>query len=100
MKGFKCARCGKCCYPPRISTKDIERIKKWGYREEDFVLKLRRFRYIKENPKTGYRMFLRYNGNKASCLIYKVRPKICRLYPKNGKECKPKELRFDKYLKV
>lgn len=96
LKNFKCKRCGSCCYSPRLYKKDVERIKKLGFKKDFFVEKdFRGFRYIKE--KNGWCMFL-IKGKKAACRIYPERPKICRLYPSrliNG-SCKPEKLVSDK----
>jgi len=84
--------------PPRLYKPDIERIKKLGYKEKDFIF-TDNFgnNYIKD--KKGWCMFL-IKGKTASCKIYSARPKICGQYPSgliNG-SCKPLGLAFDKYL--
>lgn len=97
-KNFTCKRCGECCRSPRVYKTDIERIKRIGYKEEDFIYTDNfKNNYIKD--KKGWCIFLK-NGKAACCLIYKARPRICRQYPSeliNG-SCKPVELAFDKYL--
>ncbi|MBU0628197.1 MAG: YkgJ family cysteine cluster protein [Nanoarchaeota archaeon] len=94
----KCKRCGKCCNPPRLYKEDIKRIKKLGYKEDDFIYTDNlNNNYLKN--KDGWCIFLK-KGKTAECKIYNFRPKICRLYPselKNG-SCIPEELAFDKYL--
>ncbi len=97
-----CKRCGECCTSPRLSRKDIERIKKAGYKEEDFVYRDNFGNaYMKE--KNGYCIFLRRNKEgkwKTSCLIYGIRPRVCREYPSrliNG-SCKPERLAFDDFI--
>ena len=99
LKNFKCNRCGECCRSPRLYKKDIERIKKKGYKEEEFVY-ADNFgnKYIKD--KKGWCMFLDKNKKMGSCKIYGARPKICRLYPTRliKGSCKPEELEFDRYL--
>ncbi|MBW2989753.1 YkgJ family cysteine cluster protein [Candidatus Woesearchaeota archaeon] len=95
---FECTRCGECCRPPRLYAFDIKRIKKIGYREEDFSYRDNFGNsYIKE--KKGWCMFLK-KGKKASCRIYGARPRICRQYPSElrGGSCRPVELAFDRYL--
>ncbi len=98
IKNFKCKRCGSCCHTPRLYREDIERIKKAGYKEEDFIYTDNLGnKYAKD--KDGWCMFLK-KVKVASCNIYSARPKICRFYPTrliNG-SCKPEELVFDKYL--
>jgi Fe-S-cluster containining protein len=98
IKNHKCKRCGKCCHSPRLFSKDIERINKAGYKEEEFLY-IDNFNnnYLKD--KKGWCMFLN-KGKKAECKIYKARPKICRQYPSEirNNNCQPIELAFDKYL--
>lgn len=99
LKNFTCKQCGECCNPPRLYKPDIERIKKLGYKEQDFI--------YTDNFKNNYLknkkcrcMFLKKNKKIASCTIYNSRPRICRQYPSeliNG-SCKPVELAFDKFL--
>jgi len=97
MKNFKCKRCGDCCYTPRLTKKDILRIKKAGLKDfiftDNFGVK-----YIKE--KNGKCMFLK-QGKKATCTIHQYRAEICRQYPTclNKGSCKPVEFSFDLYLK-
>ena len=98
LKNFKCNRCGKCCYPPRLYPLDISRIKRAGYKnflQKDF----RNISYLKEQ-KNGKCIFLKRNKKAASCGIYKHRPKICRLYPAKliNNSCEPEELAFDKFV--
>jgi len=95
LKGFKCKRCGECCRTPKLNKTDIKRIKRVGYKEEDFVENFPIGNYIKE--KKGWCMFLK-RGKRAFCKIYKARPETCRLYPSeliNG-SCKPEKLASDK----
>jgi len=98
LKNFVCKHCGSCCHSPRLYKLDIERIKKLGYKEEDFVYTDNLGNtYTKD--KKGWCLFLK-KGKTTECKIYKARPKICRQYPSqliNG-SCKPEELAFDKYL--
>jgi Fe-S-cluster containining protein len=98
IKKFICKRCGQCCRSPRLYKADIERIKKAGYKEKDFIYTDNfNNNYIKD--KKDWCMFL-IKGKKAKCKIYKERPKICRQYPSglvNG-SCKPLESAFDRFL--
>ena len=99
LKNFKCKRCGECCRSPRLYKADIERIKKAGYKEEDFVYTDNLgTSYIKD--KRDWCMFLRKGKKTTSCVIYNFRPKICRLYPTTliKGRCKPAKLAFDSYL--
>lgn len=95
LKNFKCKRCGKCCRSPRLSKADIKRIKKAGYKKEDFLESFPVGKYIKE--KNGWCIFLT-RGKRAFCNVYNARPEICKLYPSeliNG-NCKPEKLASDK----
>ena len=69
--------CVKCCIETRmpLTSFDIERISKQGYRIKDFVVKRRRERQLKNV--NGRCVFLGDNG----CKIYSFRPEGCRLYP-------------------
>lgn len=58
-----------------LTSFDIERISKQGYRIKDFVVKRRRERQLKNV--NGGCVFLGDNG----CKIYSFRPEGCRLYP-------------------
>ncbi len=71
--------CGKCCYYTEmiLLPRDIERIKKLGYRLEEFIV------YREGIPRLrnidGHCIFLDPSTNK--CMIYSDRPLGCRLYP-------------------
>ncbi len=101
-KNFTCKRCGECCRPPRLYKADIERIKKAGYKGEEFIYTDNfENNYIKD--KNGWCIFLRKSKKKTSCKIYSARPRICRLYPARlvgfaGGDCRPVELAFDRYF--
>jgi len=96
LKNFKCKRCGDCCrISPGLSRKDIDRIKKLGFKEEFFVEKVRGIRLMKT---TNDKCIFLLDEGKTSCRIYKARPRICRLYPAVlGKDggCKPEKLQSD-----
>ncbi|MBU0628601.1 MAG: YkgJ family cysteine cluster protein [Nanoarchaeota archaeon] len=98
-KTFICSRCGECCikYIVKLSKADIEKIKKKGYSEEDFV-------DIDKNLPGPTKFVLRKRDdyscvflvkNKegiSSCKIYGSRPSVCIQYPflkKNVETCKP-----------
>jgi len=82
----------------QLYNEDVNRIEKAGYNKEEFVYTDNLGnKYTKD--KGGWCMFLK-KGKTSSCIIYDLRPKICRLYPTrliNG-SCKPEELVFDRYL--
>ena len=97
---WKCNRCGKCCHSPRLYKKDRDRIKKAGWKEEDFVyVDDLGNKYTKELK--NYCMFLKRNKGKSSCITYHARPDICRQYPseldKDG-DCRPKEMKWEKTI--
>ena len=98
-KGFRCGRCGSCCYPPRLYPSDIKRIKKAGLKDFIFI-DHRGFKYIDENQK-GRCIFLKQKKI-YSCAIYDARPRICRLYPSKliDGDCRPVESEFDRHKKI
>jgi len=77
--GIPCTvhNCVKCCIETRmpLTSFDIERITKQGYRIKDFVVKRKRERQLKNRD--GRCVFLGDDG----CKIYSFRPEGCRLYP-------------------
>ena len=95
---FICKQCGKCCkaYTVKLSGSDIERIKKAGYKKEDFAEKddfdvtTGKYALKRENNQC---MFLIQVDDKYFCQIYENRPEICRKYPFFEKEdiesCEP-----------
>jgi len=77
--GIPCTvhNCVRCCIETRmpLTSLDIERISKQGYRIKDFVVKRGRERQLKNV--NGRCVFLGDDG----CKIYSFRPIGCRLYP-------------------
>jgi|Deesub1362B_J571_1020462.scaffolds.fasta_scaffold00038_111 hypothetical protein len=82
--------CGKCCYNTEmpLTEIDIDRIKKLGYKTEEFVVEVLKSvmdREKKEKKKIikqlrnvdGKCFFLEDN----KCKIYPFRPRGCRIYP-------------------
>ncbi|MHA1203934.1 MAG: YkgJ family cysteine cluster protein [Candidatus Heimdallarchaeaceae archaeon] len=71
------SQCFECCKETEmvLSNEDILRIKKLGYKIQEFALYEDGF-YILKN-KNGYCVFLK-NGK---CSIYKNRPEGCKYYP-------------------
>ncbi len=74
-----CSNCGLCCEETvmELSSEDIARIEKMGYRLEEFAVTddvVTRLRNVE-----GYCIFYSRADNK--CQIYKKRPMGCRLYP-------------------
>ena len=98
---FKCRHCGYCCTQIVVlSKKDIDRIKKLGYREEDFVEKDRQGRKRIRMP-NYYCYFLGLRQGKTFCRIYDARPETCRKYPffrGCTAECMPPKLFDDRII--
>jgi len=91
---FNCQRCATFCCKlggPKLTQRDIDRIKKAGYTVEDFVepLSSKEFKDLPimignlKNKEKGSCVFLRFNEEKGvhECSIYDFRPALCRLYP-------------------
>lgn len=92
-KTFRCKRCGECCKKCIIvlNKSDIKRIKKVGYREEEFLEIDAGGKPILRHI-NGKCVFLEKENNKYSCKIYAIRPTVCKKYPFFGKKvnsCKP-----------
>ena len=78
MKGFCFEnKCIKCCLETRmpLSNKDIEHIKKLGFKTKTFITS--RNGWLQLKNKNGKCIF--HNG--IFCRIYENRPKGCKLYP-------------------
>jgi Fe-S-cluster containining protein len=80
---FKCQRCGTFCCNlggPRLSSKDIERIRKTGLTKAKF---LDSAKGSLKNTATGSCVFLKFDSQKQlyECTVYAYRPSLCRLYP-------------------
>ena len=97
LKNFKCKRCGDCCrVVPHLTKRDIERIKKLGFKKDFFVESISDINLMK--MKNNKCVFLK-DEKKTSCKIYEARPRICRLYPtevRDNGDCKPEKLSSDK----
>lgn len=91
---FKCQRCATFCCKlggPKLTERDIERIKQVGYSAEDFLepLSNKEFKGLPvmrgslKNREDGSCIFLKFDEEKGihKCSIYNVRPTLCRLYP-------------------
>jgi len=68
-KHTKCTNCGECCYFVMASTEEIKNIKKY--------IKSHNINPIKHNE-IGKCIFR--DEDKKQCLIYQVRPMVCRLF--------------------
>ena len=85
-ESFQCDRyCGQCCKKliVRVSKADIERIRKIGYEEQDFLERDLAYRnkFILKRNKNGCIFLKKSKDGKYSCIIYKDRPKTCEQYP-------------------
>ena len=96
-ESFKCDRsCADCCKITivRLNKEDIKRIRKAGYPETYFLdFDSHINSPILRNTKNKC-VFLKKKDNKYYCEVYKIRPKVCGLYPfvtkKEVESCKPK----------
>ena len=96
---FVCERCGECCirYIVKLSKADIERIKKEGYGEEDFVdidshLPEPTKSVLRKREDDSCIFLVKNKGGISSCKVYDSRPSVCIKYPflkKNVETCKP-----------
>ena len=78
---FRCRSCGYCCtLIVPLKKDDIEKIKKLGYKEEDFV-EVTPFGDRRIRMKNYYCYFLGLHKGETFCRIYEARPKICGDYP-------------------
>ena len=77
--GFQCKKCGACCrvQPPDASLSEQKQIKDKGFADFLDSLDERGIRWIRRK-KDGSCFFL---GKDNQCVIYSVRPAICRLEP-------------------
>ncbi len=104
--GFKCKKCGFCCDAPTVTKKDLSKIA--GY------LNIPLNKVIKEyckffNGKIGELKEIKgkcifYDFDNKKCLIYPVRPLICRFRPysiqyKNGELIITYDIWFLRYCK-
>lgn len=91
---FECIRCSTLCCKlggPKLTGKDIERIKLAGYPLKDFLdpMSNSEFKDLPimrgdlKNMEDGSCIFLRLNmkENRYICSIHDFRPALCRLYP-------------------
>jgi len=80
---FRCQRCAVFCCKlggPKLSPKDVERLRQGGYNQDVFL-------DVKQTSlkgkKDGSCVFLSVNAEKGlyRCSVYDFRPTLCRLYP-------------------
>jgi Fe-S-cluster containining protein len=76
---LRCSNCGICCEETmmELSSEDIERLEKMGYRLEEFSVTDNGVASLRNVD--GYCVF--YNRADKKCQIYEKRPMGCRLYP-------------------
>ena len=74
MKKFKCLNCGECCGPVPITMQEFTRI-----RAKVMSLKVAERKRIKAQKRGLLECPLRDKENKC-CLVYEIRPWICRQY--------------------
>jgi len=100
-ENFKCnRRCADCCkyLTIKLYKKDSKEIKRAGYNEDFFMEFDTHIKSPVLRLKDGKCVFLGKKENKYYCKIYKIRPKVCRLYPFVNKSkiesCKPNLLKY------
>lgn len=77
---MNCSNCGICCTETEmlLSTKDIKRLEKKGYQQNNFVC-FDNYGYATLKNRDGYCVF--YDLEKRQCSEYGNRPSGCRIYP-------------------
>ena len=74
-----CSRCGNCCTPfLPMSKSEVKKVKDYLRLHPDIEK-----RGIENNPIKGKDVYIRccfYDSDKKECMIYPVRPGICKLY--------------------
>jgi len=88
---FKCKRCAIFCCKlggPTLSLKDVERLKKAGYKEAEF---LDDAHAGLKNKADGSCIFLQLDKKRHfyECSVYDSRPALCRLYPFHFEKISP-----------
>jgi Fe-S-cluster containining protein len=80
MIPVNCKKCGYCCtLAVKLSSDDVDRIKKKGYHEGHFIEKRGHSDILK--MVNNYCIFLEIRQGIASCKVYDARPKKCIEYP-------------------
>jgi len=74
-----CVCCGLCCknVDMPLTLVDVGRLKKLGYRVDDFAVKVSG--KLKLKNVDGYCFF--YDKERKKCRVYRFRPEGCRIYP-------------------
>ena len=84
-----CVQCGRCCANIlMISPKEIKLIKEYIQDNNIKVINRNNFLLLED---VNICPFLKDDGDKAECLIYEVRPSICRSFSCNPKFSKEME---------
>jgi len=88
---FKCKRCATFCCKlgsPTLSLKDVERLKKAGFKEVEFLDDVHG---SLKNKADGSCVFLQLNKERrfSECSVYDSRPALCRLYPFHFEKISP-----------
>jgi Fe-S-cluster containining protein len=92
-KDFKCTQCGDCCIHTivKLYKEDIKKLEKAGYNNFYMYDSHIESPVLKRNDNGC--IFLELTENKPICSIYKIRPKVCKIYPFNNsnivESCKP-----------
>jgi len=91
---FKCKRCATFCCKlggPTLSLKDVERLKKAGYKEVEF---LDGAHGNLKNKADGSCVFLQFDKERHffECSVYDSRPVLCKLYPFHFEKINPSSL--------
>jgi len=91
---FKCKRCATFCCKlggPTLTLKDVERLKKAGCCEADF---LDIVHSSLKNTASGSCVLLKFDAEKSvyKCEVYHQRPALCRLYPFHLEKTGPNSL--------
>ncbi len=77
---MRCSNCGVCCTETEmlLSKKDIKRLEKSGFKQNQFVI-FDRNGYAQIRNLEGYCFF--YDRLNHQCSVYSDRPAGCRVYP-------------------
>jgi len=107
---FSCTQCGECCIKTLVplQKQDITKIKKAGFKEEEFVVQDVHFKFRKllKKKENGWCVFLKKKKEKFYCSIYEHRPFACRQYPFFSptqaplKSCLPEDVYPNVFFKV
>ena len=85
MKAFACKMCGACCYGEggiSIDDAEIERISTFlGTDIDSFVRRYCEERNGRTSITTNMSRFCIFYAGKGICLIHRVKPEICSLWP-------------------